>query len=106
MNLFLTTLAAASAASGLDPAWIALLGAMFGGAGLKVTEAWLGKNKVKVDDARVIRDELRTDMTNLRAEVQELETERDEWREKYYSAQDLIIKLKTALISRGITPPE
>lgn len=106
MVLFVMALAAASAASGLDPAWIAVLGAMFGGAGLKVTEAWLGRNKVRVDDATNIRNELRLQIDDLRKENEALEDDRDTWRDKYYGAQDLIIRLKIALISRGITPPE
>ena len=97
MSTLVIVLAAASAASGLDPAWIAFLGAAFGGAGLKLTEAWLGRNKVKIDDATLIRDELRLDITSLRAENEALEKDRDSWREKYYTLYDTIIRYKTAL---------
>lgn len=106
MNLFLTTLAAASAASGLDPAWIAFLGAAFGGAGLKLTEAWLGRNKVKIDDASLIRGELRQQITDLRTELSETEKERDSWRDKYYAAQENLLKIKSFLVNKGISPPE
>lgn len=105
--LFMVVMAtAASVVANLDPAWIALLGAMFGGAGLKVTEAWLGRNRVKIDDASQIRDELRTEITGLREENAQLESSRNEWREKYYSTMEKLIKMRGFIMGKGFDPPD
>lgn len=107
MSLWILAAAAStSALAGLDPAWIAFLGAAFGGAGLKLTEAWLGRNKVKIDDASLIRGELRQQATDLRVELTETEKERDSWREKYYAAQEQLMRIRATLLSKGIPPPE
>lgn len=92
--------AAASAASGLDPAWIAFLGAAFGGAGLKITEHWLGRNKLKVDDAAQIRDELREEIKAQRDEIKGLESEVHKWREEYYALRDKYMTLQLELLKK------
>lgn len=81
----------------LDPAWIALIGTIFGGAGLKATETWLGKNRVKVDDAAKIRDELRLEITAQREEIKQLETDVNKWRDEYYNLRDKYVSLQTEL---------
>lgn len=68
----------------IEPAWIAFGGTVFGGVGLKVIEHWLGRNKIKVDDAQQIRDELRLEITSQREEIRELEAEVKSWRDQYY----------------------
>lgn len=73
----------------VDPTVVALVGTIMGGVGLKVVEHWLGKNKVKVDDASRLRDELRLEITAQREEIKQLETEVDKWRKEYY---DLFLK--------------
>lgn len=80
---------------GLDPAWIALIGTLCGGLGLKLLEHWLGKSKVKVDEAAAIRTELRLEITALRDEVNKLEKEVNDWREKYLDLRDSYSKLQT-----------
>lgn len=72
----------------LDPAWIALIGTLCGGIGLKVLEHWLGRSKVKFDESTRLREELRTEMTGLRDEIKELEVEVDKWRKDYYDLRD------------------
>lgn len=69
----------------LDPTVVALIGTIMGGVGLKIAEYFLGKGRVKVDDASRIRDELRLEITALRTENHQLETERDKWRSDYYA---------------------
>lgn len=81
----------------LDPAVIALIGTIFGGAGLKATETWLGKNRVRVDDAAKIRDELRLEITAQREEIKQLETDVNKWREEYYNLRDKYVVLQTEL---------
>ena len=82
---------------GLDAAWIALIGTLFGGVVLKVTEHWLGKTKTAADDAKAIREELRSQITSQKAEIKELEDEVNEWRSKYYDLRDSYIKVQTEL---------
>lgn len=79
----------------LDPAWIALIGTLCGGIGLKVLEHWLGKSKVKIDDAARIRDELRIEITTQRTEIRELEALVDKWRTQYYALREEFIAEKT-----------
>lgn len=94
--------------TGLDPAWIALIATLCGGLGLKITEHWLGKNKVKVDDAARIRDELRLEITRLREDKKAAEEEVDEWREKYYDILGELSDARAFILSKGLalpTPP-
>lgn len=79
----------------LDPAWIALIGTLCGGIGLKLLEHWLGKSKVKVDEAAKLRSELREEITAQRAEVERLEASVDKWRQDYYDLRDKYATLNT-----------
>lgn len=81
----------------LDPAWIALIATICGGVGLKVVEHWLGRNKVKVDDAARIRDELRIEITSQKEEIKTLEAEANTWRERYYALLEKHMTLQTEL---------
>lgn len=81
----------------LDPAWIALVATICGGVGLKVTEHWLGRNKVKVDDAARIRDELRLEITANKEEIKQLEADVAKWRDEYYDLRDKYVELQTQL---------
>lgn len=83
--------------AGLDPAWIALIGTLAGGVGLKVAEHWLGRNRVKIDDASRIRDELRIEISAQRDEIRELEAAVDKWRSEYYNLRDQYSKLQVEL---------
>jgi hypothetical protein len=84
-------------AMALDPTVIALVGTVFGGVGLKIVEYWLGKNRVRVDDATKIREELRADMAAQKAEIAQLEASLDKWKEQYYALFEKYIKLQTEL---------
>lgn len=66
-------------------ALLALAGTIFGGAGLKGLEAFLGKAKKKDDTATSLREELRKENSELRAELHRAEEAEDEWRSKYYA---------------------
>lgn len=81
----------------LDPAWIALIGTVFGGVGLKAAESWLGRSRVKIDDASKIRDELRLEITAQREEIKQLETDVNKWRDEYYNLRDKYVGLQTEL---------
>lgn len=82
----------------LDPAWIALIGTVCGGVGLKVAEHWLGRSKIKVDDAARIRDELRLEITAQREEIKQLESDVDRWRDEYYNLKEKYMTLQTELM--------
>jgi len=81
----------------LDPTVVALVGTIMGGVGLKVVEHWLGKNKVKVDDASRLRDELRLEITAQREEIRELEQEVNKWRADYYNMFEKYVRSQTEL---------
>lgn len=81
----------------LDPTWLALMGAVFGGAGLKIIEHQLNKRRDKTDDAARIRDELRIEINSQREEISTLGQERDKWRNEYYNLRDEVGKLQTQL---------
>jgi len=56
--------------------------------GLKALEHWLGRNKIRIDEAAQMRDELRVDITAQREEIRALEAEVDRWRKDYYDLRD------------------
>lgn len=96
----------------MDPTVVALIGTIMGGVGLKVVESWLGKNRVKIDDAAKIRDELRleigslkSEITALRAENKQLENDVDKWRNEYFNMYADIVAVKTELqLTQGQLP--
>lgn len=82
-----------------NPAFLALIGTIFGGAGLKIVEKVLNKDKVKSDIATEIRNELRGEVGTLRDELRRVETELDDWKAKYYELLDQFYR-------RGIKPDD
>jgi hypothetical protein len=78
----------------INQAWIALIGALLGGSGLKVIEHWLNRSKTKDDSATNFRNELRSDIKELRLELAKTEEELDNWRVKYYALMEEFIKYK------------
>lgn len=81
----------------LDPTVIALIGTVMGGVGLKVAEHWLGRNKVRVDDAARLRDELRLEITAQREEIKALEADVDKWKKEYYDLKGMYMNLEVDL---------
>lgn len=81
----------------LSQAWLALIGAILGGSGLKVIEHWLNRTKVKEDSATSLRAELREDLKATREELDKAEEEADEWRAKYYIMLDAWQNLRADL---------
>lgn len=77
--------------------WIAILAAIFGGAGVKVIEKWLGRSEVKEDSAFKLRTELREELERLREELDKTKEELDEYREKYYTMMEQFSKAKIEL---------
>jgi hypothetical protein len=85
----------------MDPAIIAILSALFGGAGLKIVEKLLDKGKSNFDMATQLRSELRSDIDGLRDRLQVVEDEAERWRTKYYDLYEAFMALKIKLIERG-----
>ena len=81
----------------IDPTLTAVVGTIFGGAGLRLVEHWLSRNKVRVDDAARIRDELRLEVIAQREEIKQLETDVDKWKGEYYNLRDKYIQIQTEL---------
>lgn len=87
-----------------NPGFIALVGTLFGGVGLKLVEKWLNSAKEKADAGTAIRDELRLEIQSLRdqlnkseAEESRLEAELERWRNLYYDLKVEQIKNVSAL---------
>lgn len=78
----------------ISQAWLALIGAVLGGSGLKIIEYWLSRSKVKEDSATQMRVELREEIKELREELRTVEDELDKWRGKYYELMDEFMKAK------------
>lgn len=92
--------------SSIPGPWLAFLGTLFGGTGLKVLEHFLGKNKVRVDVATQLRDEMRKDIRELQTRVDELEAETDKWRARAWKAEDELARKRAIMISHGCMPNE
>lgn len=86
----------------MTEAVIAAIAAIFGGAGLKAVEAFFNKSKTKVDVATQIRDELRVEINELRAELREAESRLDKSRNMYYAVLHSFNLAKTKLIKAGM----
>lgn len=85
----------------MSEAIIALLAAVFGGAGLKAIEALLSRSKERADVATQIRDELRVDVATLRADLKALSEALDEWKARYYRLLVGFNELKYKLLKAG-----
>jgi len=80
--------------SNSQDALIALFGTVFGGAGLEFVRRVLAKSKEKEDSATALRNELRTELTALKAEMTAVEKDLDMWRQKYYELFEKYILIK------------
>ncbi len=93
-----------------NPVFLALIGTLFGSAGLKVIEHWLSRAKSKEDTASKMRDELRleierkskdyaADIERLRGDLNETEKQLDELRAKYWALMEENFQIKAELKS-------
>jgi predicted phage gp36 major capsid-like protein len=81
----------------MGPEWIALIGTLCGGIGLKIAEKALGRSQEKSDDAHRIRDELRLRITEQNEEIKELEGKLAVVTKDYYDLRDQYTQVKTEL---------
>ena len=80
------------------------MGTIFGGAGLKIVESWLGKAKSRADAGSQMREELRSEIAGLRSQLDKAAAEEmrlegliEEWRSKYYDLREEKTKVVTEL---------
>ena len=73
---------------------LALVGTLFGGAGLEFVRRALSKSKEKEDSATALRNELRTELTSLKTDMQSIERELDVWKQKYYELYEKYVEVK------------
>ncbi|MET7741972.1 hypothetical protein [Streptomyces sp. NPDC005385] len=86
---------------GIPAPWLSLIGVIFGGAGLKFLEWFLGRGQVKEDVATQLRDELRKELKELRERVDELEAENDKWRARAFKAEEEVAVRNALIASHG-----
>ena len=77
--------------------WVAIIAAVFGGAGVKMIEKWLNRSNDKEDSGFKLRTELREELERLREELEKTKDELDEYREKYYGLMEQFSKTKIEL---------
>lgn len=90
----------------MDVAWIALIGTIVGGAGLKIVESLLGRSSKKIDTATGMREELRKDLAASKDEARLLEHELDQWKEKYFLLLQEHLDVKSQLAHRPVQPED
>lgn len=71
-----------------NPGFIALMGTLFGGVGLKIIEHWLNKSKERSAEQAAVRNEYREEIEDLKAEIVRLNAAIDEWKNKYYTVRE------------------
>jgi len=72
------------------------LGALVGGLAAKLIDKILVKKSQTFLEATRLRDELRSENALLRQQLEQIELDRNEWRDKYYSAvESHIVELES-----------
>ncbi len=81
--------------AGIDTSvWLALGGALFGGAGVKAVEKWMSRTETRSDWEKNTRQELTDDLERVR-------DERDEFRNKYWDEKEEFLNYKYPKEGRG-----
>lgn len=78
---------------------IALIGTIFGGAGLELIKRWLGKAKEEDDTATALRKELRDELRALRQEMNDVEKQVTEWKDRYYEVMEKKMRVEQDLMA-------
>lgn len=90
----------------MDTAWIALIGTIFAGAGLKLMESFLARGQGKNDTATAMRAELRKETADLKDELRQVEKDLDEWKEKYFLLLQDYLEVKSQIAHQVPKPEE
>jgi chromosome segregation ATPase len=80
-----------------NPGFIALMGTLFGGAGLKIVENWLNKAKNRAAEEAAAREEFKDEIEALKLEIIRINTLLDEWKTKYYEVREQKTRVETDL---------
>lgn len=86
----------------LDAAWIALIGTLVGGIGLKMLEHHFGKASRKNQERKDIWQEVK----DLQTRIDTLESEVTDWRDRYYKEQEKVAILRLQVIHLGQVPAD
>lgn len=62
------------------------IAAILGGIGVKMIDKMLTKRSETFLEGSKLRDELRSENTALRQDLEQMEAERNDWREKFYAS--------------------
>ena len=96
---------------------VALISALTGGGVIKLAESWLSRNKLKTEQDKQFRDELRSEAESLRKQLESLklelkntENELDSFKQKYWQIyseyQQFKLSVYGILLANGIKPAE
>lgn len=64
---------------------------------MEFIKRWLAKAKDKDTTATELRNELRTDLTTLKGELEAVEKEVTQWKDRYYEVMEKKLQAETAL---------
>lgn len=84
-------------ASNVTVAIIAAVGSICSTVGLEIIRRWLTRSKEKTDIATTIRAELRNEIAGLKAEIDQLEGDVTEWKDKYYQLKEEYLRQRYEL---------
>jgi hypothetical protein len=87
----------------LNEPLLALIAAIFGGAGLKLIESLLTRSGQRADIAKEIRDELRGEVNSLKEELNIIEARLDKWKRQYYKLYIAFNELVVVALAAGQT---
>lgn len=82
---------------------LALLAAVFGGAGLKIIEALISRSTRRTDLAKELREELRQEALDLRKQITDIESRLDKWKRQYYSLLVAFNELMAVAMTAGLS---
>lgn len=84
--------------------FLALIGTIFGGVGVKVVEFQIGRAAARTAEAQQMRDGYKEEIESLRAQLERADAEEkrleglvDEWKNRYYDLRDEKTKVVTEL---------
>lgn len=82
----------------LNPAVTATLAGLIVGFFTKFMSKTLDRRKEKLEEHMLLRKELREELDSVKNELHQLQTELDEWRQKYYAQVELTNELKMDIL--------
>lgn len=85
--------------SELYPAGYAAIAGLVIGVIVKIINKFLDNSKEKLSEHLSLRKELREELDTVKEEISVLQTELNEWREKYYAQLEITTQLRIAMLS-------